>query len=312
MSFSKRVLVLAGMMLVLCAVAPAGAAEREGKNQLVTHDPAWCEELYFVGPSEPWPCPAADADGDGVGNERDKCPNTPSGARVDSSGCPLDSDGDGVDDGSDRCPNTPRGTKVDERGCPSDSDGDGVADGTDQCPNTPRGDRVDARGCSLDGDNDGDGVKDSADRCPGTPRGTNVGPDGCPPRVTPPAPAAPPPAAVVAPGQRLVLEGVTFASNRATLTGNSTSVLDRVADGLKANPDVRIEIGGHTDRTGDDAHNMKLSEARAAAVRDYLVSQGVDRSRIEVRGYGETMPVADNETAEGRAKNRRVELKRAN
>ena len=280
-SFSMRVLLLAGMMLVLCAIAPTAAGAREGKGYIITHDPAWCEELYFITKPEPWPCPPADADGDGVGNNRDKCPNTPSGYRVNADGCPSDGDSDGVFDGADRCPDTPRGTKVDSRGCQSPV---------------------------VDGDRDGDGVNDSADRCPGTPRETTVGSDGCPPRVTPPPPPTP---AIVAPGERLVLEGVTFATGKATLTGSSTDVLDRVAHSLKAKPDVRIEIGGHTDNAGNDAHNQSLSEQRAGAVRDYLVGQGVDRSRIEIRGYGETMPVADNATPEGRARNRRVEIKRA-
>ncbi len=311
-SFSKRVLVLAGVMLVLGVIGPTAADAREGKGHIIVHDPAWCEELYFVSPPTPWPCPPPDADGDGVLDPRDKCPNTPSGYRVDAAGCPVDSDGDGVPDGADGCPGTPKGATVDAKGCPSDSDGDGVHNGIDQCPDTPRGARVDSRGCPIETDGDGDGVNDNADRCPGTPRGTTVGADGCPPRVAPPPPPPPPPPAVVAPGERLVLEGVMFASDKATLTGNSMTILDLVAHSLKANPEVRIEIGGHTDRTGDDAHNQRLSEQRAAAVRDYLVSQGVDRSRIEIHGYGETMPVADNATPEGRTKNRRVEMKRAN
>jgi hypothetical protein len=122
--------------------------------------------------------PPPDADGDGVPDRRDKCPDTPSGATVDEKGCPKDSDGDGVYDGIDTCPDTPGGWPVDEKGCPKDSDGDGVPDGKDKCPDTPKGATVDADGCPKD--TDGDGVFDGIDRCPDTPKGAKVGPDGCP------------------------------------------------------------------------------------------------------------------------------------
>ncbi len=101
-------------------------------------------------PAPPPPPPApADSDGDGVPDSMDKCPGTPRGSRVDSSGCERDSDGDGVADGRDRCPGTPRGTKVDARGCEMDSDKDGVADSKDKCPNTKAGVRVDVNGCEI-------------------------------------------------------------------------------------------------------------------------------------------------------------------
>ncbi|MFI5372327.1 MAG: thrombospondin type 3 repeat-containing protein, partial [Candidatus Eisenbacteria bacterium] len=101
-----------------------------------------------------------DTDGDGVPDKKDKCPDTPKGAKVDADGCPLDSDGDKVFDGLDQCPNTPKGATVDPKGCPSDADGDGVFDGIDQCANTPKGATVDAKGCPSDADGDGvfDGI----------------------------------------------------------------------------------------------------------------------------------------------------------
>lgn len=120
----------------------------------------------------------ADADGDGVSNLVDRCPNTPSGVQVDRYGCPLDSDGDGVPDHLDACPNTPAGATVDTRGCPADADGDGVADYLDQCPGTPQGMPVNAQGCPID--SDGDGVPDALDKCPGTPAGVEVDAEGCP------------------------------------------------------------------------------------------------------------------------------------
>jgi outer membrane beta-barrel protein len=122
-------------------------------------------------------CPV-DSDGDGVADGLDRCPDTPSGVPVDGTGCPRDSDGDGVHDGIDKCPNTPRGARVDDQGCPKDADKDGVADGIDKCPNTPRGAAVDATGCPKD--SDGDGVFDGLDKCPNTPRGAEVDATGCP------------------------------------------------------------------------------------------------------------------------------------
>jgi outer membrane protein OmpA-like peptidoglycan-associated protein len=119
-----------------------------------------------------------DSDKDGIKDSDDKCPDTPRGAQVDASGCPIDSDNDHVPDGIDQCPNTPAGATVDERGCTSDADSDGVPDGIDQCPGTPAGTTVDARGCPADAD--GDGVPDGVDRCANTPAGAKVDDAGCP------------------------------------------------------------------------------------------------------------------------------------
>jgi OOP family OmpA-OmpF porin len=245
-----------------------------------------------------------DSDGDGVTDCNDACADTPRGAVVDTKGCPLDSDGDGVYDGIDRCPDTPRGWPVDSTGCPLDSDGDGVPDGADRCPGTPQGVKVDASGCPLD--SDGDGVTDDRDRCPGTPKGVAVDVNGCPPPPPPPPPAPPPIP------QALVLEGVVFASDSAELEAVSTTILDTVAGSLVANPGVRVEIGGHTDSTHTNAHNQALSEKRARAVAAYLVSKGVKPGQLTTKGYGEDSPIADNATPQGRAKNRRVEMKRLN
>lgn len=217
----------------------------------------------------------------------------------------TDSDGDGVPDVRDKCPNTPKGAKVDAQGCPKDSDGDGVADGLDKCPDTPRGVKVNADGCTAD--TDGDGVTDDRDRCPDTPRGTRVDAWGCPEKPEPtPAPAPPP----VPTAKPLVLEGVNFETSSARLTAVSLPVLDKVADSLKAYPDVRVEIAGHTDSTGSAALNNRLSKARADSVRDYLVSKGVPASRMETKGYGSSRPIADDGTVAGRAANRRVEMRR--
>jgi OOP family OmpA-OmpF porin len=219
-------------------------------------------------------CPR-DSDGDGVPDGLDRCPDTPKGFAVDAQGCPKDADRDGVPDGADRCPDTPAGAKVDAQGCPLDADGDGVYDGIDQCPDTPRGATVDTRGCPLD--TDGDGIYDGLDRCPGTPRGTKVDATGCP---LPETKAAP----IFEPGKTaLVLEGINFEVNKAALTPDSAAVLDKVAASLRDWPEVRVEVGGHTDSDGSTAYNFKLSQRRADAVMQYLahgIAIAHDRQRL--------------------------------
>jgi OOP family OmpA-OmpF porin len=198
----------------------------------------------------------------------------------------LDSDGDGVVDERDQCPNTPRGITVDARGCPPDSDGDGVPDYLDQCPGTPPGVPVDNSGCPFD--SDGDGVADHMDQCPNTPKGATVNEVGC-----------------------WSLEATTlYDSNSSYMKAEAYPLLDEVAIILEKNPEMEVEVQGHTDNTGTAEYNQWLSEKRAQKVKDYLVSKGIDPSRLEAKGYGFTQPVASNDTAEGRAQNRRVELKR--
>jgi len=273
-----------------------------------------------------------DSDRDGITDEFDRCPNTPRGAVVDSNGCP-DSDGDGVFDLTDQCADTPAGDQVDARGCslPKDADGDGVTDDRDRCPNTPAGDAVDANGCSLPKDADGDGVVDSADRCPNTPRGTAVDASGCPiPQDTDNdgvnddrdrCPGTPAGVQVDAVGCRilfqerqttLILEGVNFETGKADLTDAARAILLTVAQSLVANPEIRVEVGGHTDITGSRALNMRLSQARAESVQRFLTQNGVSADRLSAQGYGPDKPVATNNTRAGRAQNRRVELTRQN
>jgi len=233
------------------------------------------------------PPPAAaptDSDGDGVNDDADRCPATPAGVEVDVAGCPKDTDGDGVADYRDRCPRTPRGVAVDANGCATDSDGDGVADHLDRCPHTPAGATVDAAGCAKD--TDGDGVADYHDQCPNTPHQAKVDSRGC-----------------------WVLKGVHFATGKAGLTADSAPVLDAVVRVLKANPSMRLEVQGHTDATGSARFNQRLSGKRAKAVAAYFTAHGVAGGRLSAKGYGPSHPAATNVTADGRAKNRRVELK---
>jgi OOP family OmpA-OmpF porin len=231
-----------------------------------------------------------DSDGDGVNDDADKCPGTPAGTAVDGDGCPLpqDDDGDGVTNDIDKCPGTPAGAKVDASGCELDSDGDGVGDSRDQCPNTPAGAKVDDKGCELD--SDADGVIDSQDKCPDTPKGDRVDAAGCSFK------------------DEIKLPGVMFETNKAELLPESLPVLEGAIATLKRYPELNIEVAGHTDSRGSDAYNLDLSARRAQTVLKYLHDGGV-QNVLKSRGYGERLPVASNNTDEGRQANRRVVLR---
>ncbi len=152
-------------------------------------------------------------------------------------------------------------------------------------------------GCPVDSDHDG--VPDGLDKCPGTPPNTKVDAVGCP---------------ILFRTERgvertaVVLRGVNFETGQSALTPGSFTVLDQVAASLVANPEIRIEIAGYTDNTGSASLNLRLSQARAAAVRAYLARKGVSPGRMIAKGYGATGFIAPNTTAAGRAQNRRVEL----
>jgi len=274
----------------------------------------------------------SDADADGIPDKADSCPETPVGARVDARGCPIDTDSDGIADGLDLCDNTPVGAKVDASGCPTDSDKDGIVDGLDQCANTPAGVKVNARGCPLDAD--GDGVADGIDKCEGTPKGCLVDATGCPADADGDGVCdgldqcanTPADARVDAKGCPIVvseketelldtgmirLQNVNFDSNKSTIKPESFPVLDEVGGILVRWPELQIEVGGHCDSQGTNAHNLELSDARAHAVLDYLQGKfpELKTAQMTAVGYGEEKPIAPNNTALGRAKNRRVEFK---
>ncbi len=276
--YSKPVCAIAG---ALVGGAAAGLAADDDEAALIGAGVGAVIGAVVCGEKSP-----ADSDGDGVIDSQDKCPGTPSGTAVDSSGCPIekDSDGDGVPDSQDACPNTPSGTRVDASGCPLDSDGDGVIDSTDRCPGTPKGVAVDGRGCPRD--SDGDGVSDNMDQCPDTPRGQTVNEIGC----------------------HIVfrLEGVNFATNSAELTGEALTRLEKAVELLRVNPTMTVRVEGHTDSRGAASYNQQLSQRRAESVVNYLVSRGISRNRMEPAGRGEESPIASNETRQGRAQNRRV------
>ena len=298
------VILLVVVMLSVMVVAPASAGYKDQWAKFRTNMTHQGDSRIICFTFMAWPgkcgCPAevGDSDGDGVTDDIDECPGTPLGAKVDAKGCPLDSDKDGVYDGIDQCPDTPIGARVDAKGCPFDSDGDGVYDGIDQCPNTPAGAIVDAKGCPLD--SDGDGVYDGIDQCPNTPAGTKVDEKGCPIEVK-----------EFIDTSILSTTAILFDVDKATLKPVSKQELDRIGAILMQVPELAVEVGGHTDNTGTDAYNMKLSDARAKAVRDYLLDNfpQVNGDKLTAKGYGESKPVATNDTAEGKAKNRRVEFK---
>ncbi|MGB8327408.1 MAG: OmpA family protein [Steroidobacteraceae bacterium] len=169
-----------------------------------------------------------------------------------------------------------------------DGDGDGVVDSQDKCPNTPAGAKVDASGCELD--SDGDGVADSQDKCPDTPKGERVDANGCPF------------------AKEIQLEGVYFDTNKADLRPDSQATLEYAVKTLQRYPELVIEVAGHTDSRGDDAHNRKLSQARAESVVQYLKDHGAT-NKLSAKGYGKDQPVATNSTEAGRQQNRRVALR---
>ncbi len=233
-------------------------------------------------------CP--DSDGDGIEDAADNCPNL-KGLDM-FKGCP-DTDGDGVDDANDKCPDTKTGIKVDGAGCTADIDRDGIIDSDDKCPDTPKGIKVDARGCPAD--TDGDGVIDTQDRCPTTKGEGTV--NGCPPVKED-----------VKKRLNFAARGINFESGKATLTTTSYPMLNEIVSILNEYTDYNLKIEGHTDNVGTDDMNLQLSKSRMESVKSYLLSKGISPGRIEVWGFGESKPIATNDTAAGRTQNRRVEL----
>ncbi len=235
-------------------------------------------------------CP--DADGDGVKDSDDACPNVAGLAAM--NGCP-DADGDGVADKDDMCPNS-KGTKA-NKGCP-DTDGDGVVDKDDKCATTA-GPAANS-GCPWP-DTDGDGVLDKDDKCK-----NEVGPasnNGCPEEKIKEDELK---------SLEFAAKSILFNTGRTSFKSGVTKQLNAIAEIMKKNDKATFAIGGHTDSSGRASTNLKLSEKRANAVRDYLVRQGVDASRLTAKGFGEDYPIDSNKTRAGRANNRRVEIKLTN
>jgi outer membrane protein OmpA-like peptidoglycan-associated protein len=252
------------------------------------------KEKVKVVPPPPPPVvePPKDRDGDGVLDVDDKCPDVKGLASL--QGCP-DRDGDGITDAEDKCPDVAGLARY--QGCPiPDTDKDGINDEVDKCPTVPGLARY--QGCPIP-DTDGDGVNDEEDKCinekgPASNFGCPVISEEIVQRVNKAA------------------QNVFFSTGSAKLLSKSFSKLNDVVAILNENPSYKVQIDGHTDSQGADDKNQTLSESRAASVKDYLISKGIDVSRLSSAGYGETKPVADNKTAAGRAKNRRVEMTLSN
>jgi OmpA-OmpF porin, OOP family len=248
-----------------------------------------------------------DSDGDGIFDDVDDCPKIPEDKDgfEDENGCPdPDNDKDGILDASDKCPMDPEDKDgfEDADGCPEDdNDKDGFLDKADKCPNDAedKDGFEDTDGCP-DADNDGDKVVDwpqPTDKCPNEP--APDAPDGCPQKYQ----------LIVVTSDRIELKQSIFFDTRKTkIKPVSFPLLDEVAKALKDNPTIRVRIEGHTDSRGSDRFNLKLSGGRAEAVRKYLIGRGIEPGRMESRGFGETAPIADNRTEQGRAQNRRVDF----
>lgn len=197
---------------------------------------------------------------------------------------PQDDDNDGVSNENDKCPNTLAGVAVDANGCAMDDDKDGVINEKDKCPNTLAGVSVDTNGCAMDDDKDG--VINADDKCLATPMGRVVDTEGC---------------------SVVVSLHVNFDYDEAVVPSSYKGKLNDTVEFMNENKNYKVSLEGHTDSKGSEKYNQTLSEKRAAAVAKALHELGVDESRISTIGYGETKPVASNDTEEGRAKNRRVD-----
>ena len=255
-------------------------------------------------------CP--DADGDGIPDYLDSCPNQKGTLAL--NGCP-DRDGDGIADKDDLCPDVKGLAQF--HGCP-DTDGDGIEDSKDMCPDQKG--PASTNGCP---DTDGDGVPDNLDKCPtlaGSPAhhgcpdtdgdGVYDDIDNC---ITIPGPASNHGCPELKKETKQLfekaLQGIQFETGKAVIKPVSFPILNAIVKVMSDNPTYKLMIGGHTDDVGEDAMNMTLSEDRAAAVANYLISHGVDPLRVTSKGYGKTQPVDTNKSEKGRAHNRRVEFK---
>jgi OOP family OmpA-OmpF porin len=254
------------------AEAHLARAEPNARAAFAMSPPDRCTSREFVEiASEPTP---RDTDGDGIPDSRDQCINEPEDkdGYLDDDGCPdTDNDADGIIDANDKCPNDPEDLDgfQDDDGCPDpDNDGDGIADVDDYCPNTP-------------------GIR-GGDR-PGCPKKNSL--------------------VVVTEKEIRITQQIQFEFNRAVIRpGISYRILDEVVGVLNDNPKINLEVQGHTDNVGGDAYNMRLSQARADAVRAYLVSKGIAGSRLLGKGFGFHQPLVPNTTAANRELNRRVQF----
>ncbi|MBN2723931.1 MAG: OmpA family protein [Deltaproteobacteria bacterium] len=271
-----------------------------------------------------------DTDGDGIPDDKDKCPNDPEDKDgfEDSDGCPdKDNDADGVEDTKDKCPgkdadkaNNFEDTKEDkdgfedEDGCPdNDNDSDGLSDKVDKCPgkdadkaNNFKDTKEDIDGFEDDDgcpdfDNDKDGIPDVKDKCPNEPETKNgyMDEDGCPDELK----------LIKVTVKKIELkQKIFFDYNKAKIKSKSFALLNEIVKVMKSRKTMTVRIEGHTDNRGGRRYNLKLSRRRARSVRQYLIKKGIDPSRMVSQGYGLSKPIASNDNSKGRDKNRRVEF----
>jgi len=235
--------------------------------------------------------PPKDTDNDGITDDKDKCPTTPGVAKYE--GCPVpDTDKDGINDENDKCPTVAGVARY--QGCPiPDTDKDGINDEEDKCPTVAGVARY--QGCPVP-DSDNDGVNDEEDKCPQL-AGTKEN-QGCPEIKQ-----------EVKEKVAFAAKNILFATGSFKLLASSNKGLNDVAKIMQDNPDMKLMIDGHTDNTGTAEKNQALSQSRADAVKSYIAGKGIDASRMTATGHGQDLPIADNKTAAGRQKNRRVEMK---
>jgi outer membrane protein OmpA-like peptidoglycan-associated protein len=299
--------------------------------------------LFAVGSIgyEPLPPKTSDRDEDGIPDAEDACPDVKGVRDPDpkKNGCPPDRDGDGIADVDDACPDV-KGVRSDDpkkNGCPPDRDGDGIVDAEDACPDVKgvRSDDPKKNGCPPESDRDGDGILDAVDACPDVKGVASSDPkkNGCPPDRDedgiPDAEDACPdvkgvsdpdpkkngcPHVVVTKTEIVINQQVHFLFGKSKISQTvdpvSDSLLTEVRDAIQAHPEMKhIEVQGHADNIGDAQFNQLLSEARARAVRDWLVQRGIPAEKLSAKGYGSRVPTAPNDSENGRAENRRVEFK---
>jgi len=276
------------------------AAEPNARAANTLSPPEYCTERDI----QPLP---GDKDGDGHLDPNDDCVDEPENYNTfeDGDGCPddPDTDGDTLTDSVDSCVLEAEDVDgyLDEDGCPDvDNDLDGVLDADDACkdePEDPDGFK-DEDGCP-DNDNDEDTVPDLQDQCPNEPGSAVKEPIGCPSKLV-----------EVTCKEVKIKQQIHFEYNKATIRSESYPVLDAVVEVLKLNPKIKIEVQGHTDNRGSKWYNKNLSDKRANSVKMYLVSHGIEPSRLSSHGYGLERPIVPNDSDHNRALNRRVQFVR--
>jgi outer membrane protein OmpA-like peptidoglycan-associated protein len=285
-------------------------AEPNAHAAVFLSPPQYCAERTFVEAPLPKPKPApGDRDGDGYIDPEDGCPDEPENfnAFKDEDGCPddPDTDADGLTDSVDSCVLEPEDVDqyLDDDGCPElDNDLDGILDTKDKCPLEPEDPDgyQDDDGCP-DLDNDKDDVPDLKDQCPNTIGSSTKEPLGCPSK---------PALVVVTDCEVKITQQIHFEYNKSKIRPESYPVLNAVVEVLEKNPDIKLEVQGHTDNRGSASYNKRLSDQRAGSVKQYLVAHGIAPDRLTSHGYGFERPLVPNDSDQNRALNRRVQFVR--